>query len=239
MDGTRHGEAFRRRELQQLGHVEQGDVQVIAGLDSRQAALGQCGGLPCHLGFRGLSIVAHGFQADHLQGVDLDLSLGDGKDLLVVENLDIGLGHGDADVIACFFQVLGGRLEVQLAQFDVVLVAQAVEERHVGTQAQARIRGIGIGVGIVGGQAAAERKVLRSAGRDAGQEPGACRSQVDLALAHLQGALLHRQAMVERVVGAVLQRPGRCLGRFLGPGGRGGQQHQGDDYKTFHDLFLL
>ena len=217
-----------------MRQVEQSELQVVGGLDGRQAALGQRRLLERHISRGGLAVVTHGFEPCHLQGVNLDLPLCDIEDFLIIEDLDIGLCHGDADVIARLLQVLRGRLQIQTAEFDVVAGTETVEQRHVGTQAEARARGIRIGVGIVGSQAAAERKVLGGAGSHAGQPAVLCRIEVDFALLDLQGALLHGEVVLQCVGDAFLEGPRCTRGGRLSPRGGHDRQQQGEQYDLFH-----
>ena len=181
----------------------------------------QRGFLRGHLGGRRFSVGLQGLEPDHLQRIDLDLALRHGEDLPVVENLHVGLGHGHADVVFRLFQVDRRRFEVQLAEQNVVAQAETVEQGHIGAQAERGVGRIRVGVGVVGGQAAAEREVLRSTAPHAREPVVLRRIDVDLALQDLQGAPLHAQVVVERVADAILQRPGFFLGTSEMPGQAG------------------
>ena len=217
-----------------MGQVQPRQLQAVGSLHGGQPALGEGGLLGRKIGRSGLPVVDHRIEALHLQRVDSYLTFSHLQNLLLINDLDIGLGHRDADVIARFLQVLRGCLQVQLAQGDVVLVAHTVEQDHVGTQAETRVGGIRVGVGIVGGQAAPERKVLGSVGRHAGQAAGTGRAERDFALLDLQGTLLHGEAVLQCVGDALREGPGRAsqrLGSCLlsGKTGQDGGQPEQDE----------
>ena len=76
-----------------------------------------------------------------------------------------------ADVVAGFFQVGGGGLQVEGGQLYAAGSGQSVEQVHAGTQVEAGAGGIAALVGVVAAQAAAEAPVL--AGRCVhGRKPG-------------------------------------------------------------------
>ena len=58
-------------------------------------------------------------------------SAGDVQDLHVVEDLHVRLGHRHTDVILGFFQIGGGRSEVQFRQFNIMFNLESVENRHL------------------------------------------------------------------------------------------------------------
>ena len=78
------------------------------------------------------------------------------KHAIVVHNLDECLSHLHADIVLDTLKVALGSLKAELGHLDVTGNAASCEQCHIGSDAERCAGGIGVGVGVVNGQASAE-----------------------------------------------------------------------------------
>ena len=104
---------------------------------------------------------------------------------------------------------------------------ESVEYGHVGADAERSARGVGVGVGVVRGKTTAEGEVLPGTGVDAGQAAVLRSVERYLLLFHAQFALLDAEAVLQRMVYALRERPDPLL--RLSPGGERRQKGRRDD----------
>ena len=174
--GADDGKAFGGGQFQKLAQREQRELVGIISLRSCQARLLQGSLLLREFHPTGFAVLEQSLQANHLHGVDADLTMRHVGHLRVVENLYIGLGHLHTDVVAGFLQILNGSIQVQLVQLDGIRNIKTREERNTGTQAERGVVGVAVGVGSVDGLRTTEVERLtadtdvrgrRAAGRQA------------------------------------------------------------------------
>ena len=197
-----------------------------------EVALREGGFLLGQFGLGGLPVLHHRLQPFHLGLVQFLLVPGDVHDVIVVNDLHVGLGHGDADVVPGALEVGQGGVQVQLGKLDIVRSGHAVEQVHARADGEARVRrGRAGGVGVVLGQSAAEVHALVRGTADIREVGVLGGVQLDFALGHVQFALLHVQVVFEGPVQAFLEGPG--MAQVLRPGQGGGEQREGKD-DSFH-----
>ena len=154
--GLDHVKIFGRWQIQQLGQGKDAHAQVVLCLCYGELALCQCGALRCNLGVAGLAYGCQCCQALHLHGVNAYLVACHVQYAAVVYNLYECLCHLNADIVPYTLQVRLGGLQTKLGHLDIARYASAGKQGYIGADAERCAGCIGVGVGIVNGQASAE-----------------------------------------------------------------------------------
>ena len=205
-----HVEACGVGELQQACHGHEGELVVAFGVDLRELVAGELSlGLE-HVELGYLSGVEQLASTLELGAREVHLVGGHVEHLAAVEHLQILADDVERNVVLRGFVLLDDGAQSGLGIVEPAHTCEALEYGHVQPHLGSEALRVAVGVGVVAGEAAAEREVLRRSGRYRGQEAVLGLRHAVFGREEVDGALAHADIVLVGIGYAAVEAP--CSG---------------------------